>query len=99
MTIKDVRLSTTTLVVTADETSALLGSSTLLAWCCSLTGEGLQKGLCPFEFPLSFPVPPALLLCHQLHYLQDQHRSKLDTMLLHKSSVINHLPYAEKQDA
>lgn len=61
------------LVVTADEICALLRGSTFLAWRCSITGEGLQEGPGPFELSLALPVPPALLLTHQLHHLHHHH--------------------------
>ncbi len=65
----DTKLSAAPLVVTADEICALLTGSTFLAWRRSITGEGLQEGPGPFELSLPLPVPPALLLSHQLHHL------------------------------
>jgi len=65
----DKRSSSAPLVVTADEICAFLRGSTFLAWRCSVTGEGLQEGPGPFKLSLALPVPPALLLTHQLHHL------------------------------
>ena len=67
------KLSSAALVVAADQASALLRGSALLAWCCSITGEGLQKCLGPFQLSLSFPIPPSLFLSHQLHHLHYHH--------------------------
>lgn len=59
-------LGTPALVLTADKISAFFGRLILDAWSLRLACECAQESPCPFQLPLPFGVPPALLLTHQL---------------------------------